>query len=109
VTARWAPPAEAGRNRYADLLRVCTIAMVVAGHWLLTGITFKGGTLSGLDALDYIGWGRWVILVFQVMPVFVLLGGYVNARSRAAHAKQGEHWAQWVPARDIDWPVKYRR
>jgi len=26
---------------------------VVAGHWLLTDITDKGGTLSGLDALDY--------------------------------------------------------
>jgi peptidoglycan/LPS O-acetylase OafA/YrhL len=58
VTARPAPPADPGRNRYADLLRACAIAMVAAGHWLPTIITDKGGTLSGLDALDYIGRSR---------------------------------------------------
>ena len=103
------PPAPAGadRNRYADLLRVCAIGMVVAGHWLLTDITYRSGTLSGLDALDYIGWGQWVTLVFQVMPVFFLVGGYVNARSWAAHQERGEGWAQWVQARAMRllWPT----
>jgi hypothetical protein len=45
--------------------------MVVLGHRLLTGITYQGGHLSGLDALDYVSWGRWVTLLFQVMPVFL--------------------------------------
>jgi hypothetical protein len=53
--------------------------MVVLGRWLLTGITYQGGHPSGLDALDYVSWGRWVILLFQVMPVFFLVGGYANA------------------------------
>jgi hypothetical protein len=39
------------------MLQVCAISMVIVGHWLLTGITYQGGTLSGLDTLDYIGWG----------------------------------------------------
>lgn len=106
VTVR-PPGAEPGRNRYADLLRVCAISMVVVGHWLLTDITYKGGTLSGLDALDYIGWGRWVTLVFQVMPVFFLVGGYVNARSWTAHQQQGESWADWVRERAMRllWPT----
>ena len=46
--------------------------MVALGHWLLTGITQQGGHLSGLDALDYVSWGRWVTLLLQVMPVFFL-------------------------------------
>jgi fucose 4-O-acetylase-like acetyltransferase len=106
VTVR-VPGAESDRNRYADLLRVGAISMVVVGHWLLTDITYKSGTLSGLDALDYISWGRWVTLVFQVMPVFFLVGGYVNARSWAAHQQQGEHWACWVRERAMRllWPT----
>jgi peptidoglycan/LPS O-acetylase OafA/YrhL len=31
-----ASPAKMDRNRYADLLRVVAISMVVTGHWLLT-------------------------------------------------------------------------
>jgi fucose 4-O-acetylase-like acetyltransferase len=77
------------------------------GHWLLTDITYKGGTLSGLDALDYVSWGQWVTLVFQVMPVFFLVGGYVNARSWAAHRQQGERWIDWVRERAMRllWPT----
>ena len=48
--------------------------MVVLGHWLLTGITYQGGHLSGLDALDCVSWGGWVTLLLQVMPVFFLVG-----------------------------------
>jgi fucose 4-O-acetylase-like acetyltransferase len=106
VTDR-APGAKSDRNRYADLLRVGAITMVVVGHWLLTDITYKNGTLSGLDALDYVSWGRWVTLVFQVMPVFFLVGGYVNARSWTAHQQQGERWTDWIRERAMRllWPT----
>jgi len=86
------------RNRYEDLLRVVAIGSVVLGHWLLISVTYRDGRLSGPDALDYIAWGRWVTWLFQVIPVFfffffffllllllLLVGGYVNARSWAAH------------------------
>jgi hypothetical protein len=46
------------RNRYADLLCVTAIGMVVLGHWLLTDITYSSGRLDGLDALKYVSWGR---------------------------------------------------
>lgn len=49
------------RNRYADLLRVAAICGVVYGHWLLVSVTYQQGRLSGVDAIDYIRWGRWVI------------------------------------------------
>jgi len=95
------------RNRYADLLRVVAIGGVVYGHWLLTSITYRNGQLSGADALDYIGWGRWITWAFQVMPVFFLVGGYVNARSWTAHHAAGETWTVWVRDRAMRlwWPT----
>jgi fucose 4-O-acetylase-like acetyltransferase len=99
--------AEPGRNRYADLLRVCAMGGVVLGHWLLSAATFTRGQLSGVDALDYVRWGRWLTLLFQVMPVFFLVGGYANAVSWTARHARGEGWADWVRhrARRLLWPT----
>ncbi len=95
------------RNRYADLLRAAAIVLVVLGHWLLTSITFSGGRLSGVDALNYVLWGRWVTWVFQVMPVFFVVGGYVNAESWRSHHTAGVGWAEWVRGRALRllWPT----
>jgi peptidoglycan/LPS O-acetylase OafA/YrhL len=97
----------AERNRYLDLLRVSALGVVVLGHWLLTDITYSGGQLSGLDALKYISWGRWLTLPLQVMPVFFLVGGYVNAGSWLQHRDGGERWADWVRHRALRllWPT----
>jgi hypothetical protein len=95
------------RNRYADLLRVLAIGGVVYGHWLLVSVTYRNGQLSGVDALDDITWGRWITWMFQVMPVFFLVGGYVNAQSWAAHHAAGETWTWWVRDRVMRllWPT----
>jgi fucose 4-O-acetylase-like acetyltransferase len=84
------------RNRYADLLRVVAIGGVVYGHWLSISITDQGGQLSGVDPLGYIPWAQWLTWLFQVMPVFFLIGGYVNALSWQAHHARGESWTAWV-------------
>ncbi len=83
------------------------IGAVVIGHWLLTSISYSGGALSGVDALRYVSWGRWVTLLFQVMPVFFLVGGYVNAGSWPAHQAHGLGWAGWVQRRSMGllWPA----
>ena len=101
------PRPAAHRNRYADLLRIGAIGVVVLGHWLLTDITYQGGRLSGLNALLYVSWGRWVTLLFQVMPVFFLVGGYANAVSWTAHQERGEGWTVWVRGRAMRllWPA----
>jgi fucose 4-O-acetylase-like acetyltransferase len=95
------------RNRYLDLLRVLAIGGVVYGHWLLVDVTYSGGRLSGLDAVDYVSWGRWVTWAFQVMPVFFLVGGYVHSRSWTAHHARGEAWAVWARDRVMGlwWPT----
>jgi hypothetical protein len=78
------------RNRYADLLRVGAVGLVVIGHWLATDVTDTGGHLSGFDALSFISWGRWLTLIFQVMPVIFVVGGYANATSWNAHRAVGD-------------------
>jgi fucose 4-O-acetylase-like acetyltransferase len=100
-------PTAPDRNRYADLLRVGAILAVVYGHWVLTAITDTRGRLSGLDALEYVSWGRWVTLPLQVMPVFFLVGGYANAVSWTSHQARGETWTTWVRGRAMRllWPT----
>ncbi|WP_073812768.1 acyltransferase family protein [Kitasatospora sp. CB01950] len=95
------PSASPGRNQYADLLRVGAICAVVLGHWLLTDLTYRAGRVSGLDALDYVSWGRWATLLFQVMPVVFLVGGYANAASWTAHRRAGGSWTSWVHRRAL--------
>jgi Acyltransferase family len=87
------------RNRYADLLRVIALGGVVYGHWLLTDVTYHNGQLGGLDALGYVSWGRWGTWLFQVVPVFFLVGGYANARSWTAH--RDESWPWWIRRRAV--------
>ena len=89
------------RNRYADLLRVLAIGMVVLGHWLLTSISYSGGQLSGGSAMSDISWSGWGTLLFQVMPVFFLVGGYANSLSWTQHHADGATWAWWVRHRAI--------
>ena len=89
------------RNRYADLLRVLAICLVVLGHWLLTSVSYRGGRLSGASAMAAVGWSGWATLLFQVMPVFFLVGGYANALSWTRHRAGGATWAQWVQHRAI--------
>jgi hypothetical protein len=74
---------------------------------VLTDITYSHGRLSGLDALEYVSWGRWVTLPLQVMPVFFLVGGYANAVSWTAHSGRGETWTTWVRGRVMRllWPA----
>jgi fucose 4-O-acetylase-like acetyltransferase len=97
----------AGRNRYADLLRILAIAAVASGHWLLTDVTYTRGQLSGLDAIGYVSWAGWLTLLFQVMPVFFLVGGYVHAGSWTRRHERGEHWGEWVrkDAMALLWPT----
>jgi len=95
------------RNRYLDLLRVGAIAVVVLGHWLLTDVTYSAGQLSGIDVLDYLSWARWLTLPLQVMPVFFVVGGYVNAASWITRSAAGDRWADWVRHRALRllWPT----
>ncbi|MDQ3974812.1 MAG: acyltransferase, partial [Actinomycetota bacterium] len=89
----------ADRNRYADLLRVAAIVVVVLGHWLLAVVTVRDGRLEGANLLALVPATQWLTWVFQVMPVFFFVGGYANAAAWTRARRRGDGYADWVRAR----------
>lgn len=64
----------ARRDRYVDFLRALAILLVVVGHWLAVVIVSSNG-MTGENALAELAWARPMTWLFQVMPVFFLVGG----------------------------------
>jgi fucose 4-O-acetylase-like acetyltransferase len=107
---RGAPPAPRGvrgladltpphRDRWVDLLRAVAILMVVIGHWLAAAVTYRDGTLGGVHVLEAVSWTHWLSWLFQVMPVFFLVGGYANAASLTSSRQRGVGWREWLLGR----------
>jgi hypothetical protein len=87
------------RNRYADLLRLGSLLVVVVGHWLMAAVTVADGQLIGENVLVARPWSRWLTWVFQVMPVFFFVGGYANATGWASARGRGVGYVAWLRAR----------
>ncbi|HEX9775297.1 MAG TPA: acyltransferase [Actinomycetota bacterium] len=66
------------RDRFVDLLRAASIAVVVLGHWLLAVVAFEGGVFTGQNALAVVPWAQWLTWGLQVMPLFFFAGGFGN-------------------------------
>jgi peptidoglycan/LPS O-acetylase OafA/YrhL len=90
-------PAE--RNRYVDFLRAVSIMVVVVGHWLIATAYYEDGTLTPGHLLKSEPGTQWLTWVFQVMPIFFIVGGYSNAVSLESAARKGEAYATWLAAR----------
>jgi hypothetical protein len=86
------------RDRVVDLVRLAAIAMVVLGHWLVAVVLVRDGELVTGRLLDAVPETQLLTYLFQVMPLFFLVGGAVNLRS-------------WRQARDADTtaPIWVRR
>ncbi|HEX4817336.1 MAG TPA: acyltransferase [Nonomuraea sp.] len=93
---RLAEETPAHRDRHVDLLRAIAITLVVAGHWLAVHVTYGAGGLRGGSVLDLVPWTRPLTWLFQVMPIFFLVGGYANAASLASHRDRGGDAAAWA-------------
>jgi fucose 4-O-acetylase-like acetyltransferase len=90
----------ADRNRYADALRLGSIAVVVLGHWLLAVLTVSDdGGIAADHLLGVAPWTQWLTWIFQVMPLFFFVGGYANAMAWASARRRGDGWAGWVRSR----------
>jgi hypothetical protein len=89
----------AHRDRYVDLLRAAAILAVVTGHGLTAAVIVQDGRLSGINALEVLPWARPLTWLFQVMPVFFLVGGYANAASWSSHQRRGGAGVSWVRSR----------
>ncbi|MCA2189786.1 acyltransferase family protein [Nonomuraea cavernae] len=86
------------RERLIDLLRAVAISMVVLGHWLSVSVTYRGG-FGGASALEVLPWTRPLTWLFQVMPVFFLVGGFANAASLDSQRRRGGTAVSWLLSR----------
>ena len=87
------------RNRYVDFLRALSITAVIFGHWLVTTAYFSDGQLNLGNMLEYQEWTKWLTWIFQVMPIFFLVGGYANGMSWSAAMRDGRSYKEWLNAR----------
>ncbi|MGY6568467.1 MAG: acyltransferase family protein [Salinarimonas sp.] len=95
------------RDRYLDFLRVVAILMVIIGHWIVRVVIEEDGALSSRYLLNIAPHWQWATLIWQVMPVFFLVGGMINQQSWQRARETGEPPASWVSrrARQLLFPV----
>lgn len=87
------------RNRVVDFLRALAITVVVLGHWLMAAVVVRDGELIPNAVLNIAGWSHPLTWVFQVMPIFFLVGGYANALSWRAARRRDLGYPDWLRAR----------
>jgi peptidoglycan/LPS O-acetylase OafA/YrhL len=87
------------RNRVVDLLRAASILVVVFGHWLMAAVTVVDGELVAGHLLVLADWTHPLTWVFQVMPVFFLVGGCANGLSWRSARRRQEGYGSWLRAR----------
>ncbi len=89
----------ATRNRYVDFLRAASILIVIAGHWLMSAVHYADGEFAFAHVFEISPWTQWLTWIFQVMPVFFIVGGYSNAVSIESAQRKGLGYAGWLSAR----------
>jgi peptidoglycan/LPS O-acetylase OafA/YrhL len=87
------------RNRYVDFLRAVSILAVITGHWLVVALHYQDGTLTPGDLLVVQPNTQWLTWLFQVMPIFFIVGGYANAVSLESSRRRDVDYAGWLAAR----------
>ena len=103
LTAPLPPPplrAPSGpRERYVDFLRVLSLAVVMLGHWLMAVVEWRDGRLVSGNVLEAAPAARWLTWVFQVMPIFFIVGGFSNTASWTAAVRDGRRYGEWLAGR----------
>src|SRR3954469_9731207 len=90
----------AARELSVDFYRVLAMVFVVSGHWLVSAVTFRDGRFGNDYPLVVLPWTQWLTLLFQVVPVFFLVGGYASAASWMHQREAGfQHGQGWVRSR----------
>ncbi|HEX9030262.1 MAG TPA: acyltransferase [Streptosporangiaceae bacterium] len=101
TTRQLAEATPESRNRVVDLLRAVSIAVVALGHWTMAAVTVSA-TSPGLRAGNILSLASWThpfTWLFQVMPVFFLVGGYANALSWRSAQRRGTGYPAWLRGR----------
>ena len=87
------------RNRYVDFLRAVSILVVITGHWLIVALYYHDGSLTPGDMLVMQPGTQWLTWLFQVMPIFFIVGGYANAVSLESAHRREIDYAGWLAVR----------
>jgi peptidoglycan/LPS O-acetylase OafA/YrhL len=87
------------RNRYVDFLRSISILVVIIGHWMIATAYVVDGEMSAGHLLAGRPQLHWLTWLFQVMPIFFIVGGYSNAVSLESAKRKGVGYAGWLSAR----------
>jgi hypothetical protein len=87
------------RNRYVDFLRAVSILVVITGHWLIAPFYVDAGAPAIADVLVIQPRTQWLTWLFQVMPIFFIVGGYANAVSLESARQKQLGYADWLATR----------
>jgi peptidoglycan/LPS O-acetylase OafA/YrhL len=87
------------RNRYVDFLRSVSILVVIVGHWMIATAYYVDGELIHGHLLKSEPQTQWLTWIFQVMPIFFIVGGYSNGVSLESAKRKGIDYAGWLAAR----------
>src|SRR5829696_2637356 len=83
------------RDAYVDFLRAASLIVVVIWHWAFTILSWHA---DGPHATSPLGFtkGFWLVTwLFQVMPLFFYIGGYVHLRSWERARERGVRLASF--------------
>ncbi|HEX7133289.1 MAG TPA: acyltransferase family protein [Iamia sp.] len=94
-----APTARPPRDLTVDLLRAVAMVAVAVGHWLVVVPSYADGRFDGVNALATVPLMRPLTWIFQVMPLFFVVGGVANAASWSGARARGEGYAAWLRVR----------
>jgi len=97
--ARLAAQTPQDRNRYVDFLRSVSILIVIIGHWLITTAYYVDGALTSEHLFKIQPQTQWLTWIFQVMPIFFIVGGYANAVSLESAQRKGINYGGWLAGR----------
>ena len=89
----------ARRERYVDFLRVFSLAIVMLGHWLMAAVGWRDGRLVAGNVLEVAPAAQWLTWLFQIMPVFFVVGGFSNTASWTAAARDRRRYGEWLAGR----------
>lgn len=87
------------RDLTVDLLRAIAIAAVAVGHWLVVVPSYADGRFDGVNALATVPAMRPLTWLFQVMPLFFVVGGVANAASWERARRAGDRYGDWLRTR----------
>ncbi len=77
------------RDRFVDFLRVLAIGVVIVWHWALSITQWEDGALVMPNPIDVVPGASIATWVLQIMPLFFVVGGFVNYAAWRSSQRDG--------------------